>query len=63
SQLRTLVQEMSAEMHNYFRRGYTPRVKTSKACRSCSLADICLPVLNEKAIAASKYIEQQIENM
>lgn len=63
SQLRTLVQEMSAEMHNYFRKGYTPRVKTSKACRSCSLADICLPVLNEKAIAASKYIEQQIENM
>jgi CRISPR-associated exonuclease Cas4 len=63
SQLRTLVQEMSAEMHNYFRKGYTPRVKTSKACRSCSLVDICLPVLNEKAIAASKYIEQQIENI
>jgi len=62
-QVRALVQEMSAEMHNYFRKGYTPRVKTSKACRSCSLADTCLPVLNEKAIAASKYIEQQIENI
>jgi CRISPR-associated exonuclease Cas4 len=60
--LRTLVQEMSAEMHNYFSRGYTPRVKTSKACRSCSLADICLPVLQENVIAASKYIRQQIEN-
>ena len=62
AELRTLVQEMSDEMHNYFSRGYTPRVKTSKACRSCSLADVCLPVLQEKVIAASKYIRQQIEN-
>lgn len=59
---RTLVQDMANEMHNYFSRGYTPRVKTSKACRSCSLADVCLPVLQEKVIVASKYIKQQIEN-
>jgi len=61
AELRTLVQEMSAEMHNYFSRGYTPKVKTSKACRSCSLADICLPKLQEKALPASKYIKQAIE--
>lgn len=61
AELRTLVQEMSAEMHNYFSRGYTPKVKTHKGCRSCSLADICLPVLQEKIIAASKYVKQQIE--
>ncbi|MBI5824469.1 MAG: CRISPR-associated protein Cas4 [Chloroflexi bacterium] len=59
--LRTLVKDMADEMHNYFSRGYTPKVKTSKACRSCSLADICLPVLQEKVIAASKYINQNIE--
>lgn len=61
AELRTLVKDMADEMHNYFSRGYTPRVKTSKACRSCSLADVCLPVLQEKVIAASKYIKQQIE--
>jgi CRISPR-associated exonuclease Cas4 len=61
AELRDLVCDMSEEMHAYFRRGYTPRVKTSKACRSCSLADICLPVLQEKVIAASKYIQQQVE--
>jgi len=61
TELRTLVQDMSAEMHNYFSRGYTPKVKTHKGCRSCSLADVCLPVLNEKVVAASKYIKQQIE--
>ncbi len=61
TKLRTLVKDMADEMHNYFSRGYTPKVKTSKACRSCSLADICLPVLQEKVIAASKYINQNIE--
>ena len=62
AELRTLVQDMADEMHNYFSRGYTPKVKTSKACRSCSLADVCLPVLQDQVIAASKYIRQQIEN-
>jgi CRISPR-associated exonuclease Cas4 len=62
AELRSLVREMSAEMHAYFQRGYTPRVKTSKACRSCSLADVCLPELQGQVIPASKYIKQQIEN-
>ncbi|MBI2333776.1 MAG: CRISPR-associated protein Cas4 [Chloroflexi bacterium] len=62
AELRTLVQDMSAEMHNYFSRGYTPKVKTHKGCRSCSLADICLPVLQEKVIAASRYIKQNMED-
>ena len=61
SALRKLVKEMSNEMHAYFSRGYTPKVKTSKACRSCSLADICLPALQDKTIPASEYIRQQIE--
>ena len=62
SELRTLVKDMSDEMHNYFSRGYTPRVKPFKGCRSCSLADVCLPVLQEKVVAASKYIKQQVED-
>lgn len=61
-ELRDLVKRISEEMHAYFRRGYTPRVKPFKGCRSCSLADICLPALQEKSLAASKYIRQQIEN-
>lgn len=62
AELRRLVEDMAAEMHNYFSRGYTPRVKPFKGCRSCSLADVCLPVLQEKVMAASKYIKQQVEN-
>ncbi len=62
SDLRKLVNDMSAEMHAYFKRGYTPRVKTSKGCRSCSLAEVCLPRLQETTIPASRYIRQQIES-
>lgn len=61
-ELRTLVKNMSDEMHNYFARGYTPRVKPFKGCRACSLADVCLPELQGKVIAASKYIEKQLED-
>ncbi len=60
-ELRTLVTGAADEMHAYFRRGYTPRVKPSKACRSCSLADICLPGLQRRRIPASQYIREQIE--
>lgn len=62
-ELRELVQNAGEEMHGYFKRGYTPRVKPFKGCRSCSLADICLPVLQEKVVPAGKYIQQQIENL
>lgn len=61
AELRKLVVDMSIEMHAYFERGYTPRVRVSKACKSCSLADVCLPELQENVIAASRYIKQNIE--
>ena len=63
TELRELVRSIAEEMHQYFRRGYTPRVKPSKACRSCSLADICLPTLQEKRLTASDYIRQEIESL
>jgi CRISPR-associated exonuclease Cas4 len=62
AELRNLVKAMAEEMHAYFQRGYTPRVRPFKGCRSCSLADVCLPVLQEKVVAASKYIKQSIED-
>ena len=60
--LRQLVQKTAKEMHTYHERGYTPRVKPFKGCRSCSLADICLPRLQNRVQPASAYIRQQLEN-
>lgn len=59
--LRNLVRIAAQEMHAYFLRGYTPKVKPFKGCRACSLADICLPHLQSKVVSASSYIRQQIE--
>jgi CRISPR-associated exonuclease Cas4 len=59
--LRDLVRAMSEEMHAYFGRGYTPKVKPFKGCHSCSLVDLCLPNLQGKTMAASVYIRQHIE--
>ncbi|MCC9078491.1 CRISPR-associated protein Cas4 [Litorilinea aerophila] len=59
--LRDRVRRAAQEMHTYFQRGYTPKVKPFKGCKSCSLADICLPRLQGEAMPASAYIRQQIE--
>jgi CRISPR-associated exonuclease Cas4 len=61
AELRALVRKAAQEMHAYFQRGYTPKVKPFKGCKSCSLADVCLPRLQSESIPASVYIQQQIE--
>ncbi|MGE9890470.1 CRISPR-associated protein Cas4 [Mediterraneibacter faecis] len=59
-ELREEVIHMLAEMHQYYARKYTPKVKPSKACNACSLKDICLPKLN-KTVSVKNYIEQRLE--
>ena len=44
-ELRRLVKKNLAEMHEFYRRGHTPKVKPSKSCNACSLKELCLPKL------------------
>jgi CRISPR-associated exonuclease Cas4 len=44
-EIRDKVRSVFAEMHHYYDRRYTPKVKPSKQCKACSLKNICLPVL------------------
>jgi len=62
AELRELVRATADEMHRYFRRGYTPRVKPSKSCRACSLAEVCLPRLQGRVLLASQYIQRHLEH-
>ena len=57
--LRAQVVQMISEMHEYYRRGYTPKVKAGKHCNACSLKELCLPVLC-KSSSAQTYIRQHI---
>ena len=59
-ELRERVESMTAEMKQYFERGYTPSAKRTKACNACSLKDICLPGLT-KLPAVHAYISQHLE--
>ncbi len=51
AELRNKVLEISSEMHALYKRQHTPQVRTSKACKSCSLAELCLPELQGKRSA------------
>ena len=47
------------EMHRLYERQHTPKVKTSRKCKSCSVRDMCIPALCSKQSAA-KYIENTL---
>ena len=54
------VRELLAEMHELYRRGYTPKVKPTKSCNACSLKELCLPKLM-KSRAVSAYLRAAME--
>ena len=58
--IRKEVEEMFREMHSYFEKRYTPRVKWSKSCNACSLKDICLPVLGKKK-SVKGYVDAHLQ--
>lgn len=58
-ELRHQVEKCTEEMHNLYSRRYTPKVKQTKACKECSLVNICLPEL-DKIKKASTYVRNMI---
>lgn len=59
SDLRERVSDIALQMHQCYARQHTPRVKPQKRCRSCSLADICLPRMPAPH-SVSAYIQQRL---
>lgn len=55
--LREQVRTMFQEMHQYYSRQYTPKVRWHKGCSSCSLKEICMPKLG-KTDSVKSYLEQ-----
>jgi CRISPR-associated exonuclease Cas4 len=53
------VRSIVEEMQDYYKRRYTPKVKTGSFCKNCSLQNICLPKLMVKRSVKS-YIEGKI---
>ncbi|WP_334291267.1 CRISPR-associated protein Cas4 [[Clostridium] hylemonae] len=57
--IRQKVRDSFREMHQYYERRYTPRVKRTRSCNACSLKDFCLPVLGVGK-SASSYIDKAL---
>lgn len=60
-ELRKDVEEALAEMNSYMARGYTPKVKQKKECKSCSMYEICRPDL-AKCGSAKEYVKEVLSD-
>lgn len=56
-EIRQKTRDMFQEMHQYYDRRYTPKVKRRKSCNACSLQNICLPAIGAGR-TASAYINK-----
>ena len=60
-ELREQVQAMLSQMHELYKRGYTPKVKPTKSCNACSLKELCLPkLMRNKSVSA--YLKAAMED-
>ena len=60
AELREKTTKAVSQMHEYARKGYTPRVKMRKGCSACSLRDICVPKLF-KTSSVRGYINEMLK--
>ncbi len=64
-EIRQRVRDTFGEMHHYYERRYTPKVKRTKACNACSLKDLCLlKLMKERSVKEyiSKWVEEENED-
>lgn len=61
-ELRHQVKDIVKEMHQYYERRYTPKVKYGKQCNACSLREVCIPKIG-KTSSVKSYINQALEDM
>lgn len=57
--LREKLESIILEMHGYYQRKYTPKVRKMRSCRNCSLADICLPEIMS-GVSVEDYVHSHI---
>lgn len=56
---RERVMSICGEMHKLYDRRHTPKVKISKACKACSLSELCIPKLCAH-LSVAEYIEKNL---
>ena len=59
-ELRKRAEEVAKEMHQIFEEGEVPIAKMNKACKACSLLDVCSPQWNKLHSRVNRYIEEAL---
>ncbi|MDD2227649.1 MAG: CRISPR-associated protein Cas4 [Clostridia bacterium] len=57
--LRNKVADATKEMHEFIKRGYTPRATKCEYCNQCSLKDDCIPAIGKKQ-SINNYIKKYL---
>ncbi len=60
--LRQRVIDLSLEMHRLFDEGATPLPKQTKACRNCSLVELCFPYISKRR-SVRRYFEDALREL
>ena len=60
--LRKRVMELALEMHQFFDEGVTPLPEQTKACKSCSLVEICLPHISKRR-SVRRYFDDALREL
>jgi len=60
-ELRNITKRTAEEMHYLYEKGITPPPVKSRRCDSCSLVDICMPLLGNDVCDVQRYIKRQID--
>lgn len=58
-ELRKKVKKIVSEMHSYYQKRYTPKVKPGRFCRNCSLKNICMPNIMKRQ-SVKNYIDRML---
>lgn len=58
-ELKNEVRKLFEQMHQYYDKGYVPKVKPTKSCNACSLKELCLPKL-QKIGNVKKYLDETL---
>lgn len=58
-ELRKKVKDIVLEMHSYYQKRYTPKVKIGNFCKSCSLQNICVPNMMKRQ-SVKNYIDRML---
>lgn len=62
TKLRSQVSTICKEMHSLYQRRYTPKCRETKACRSCSLKELCQPKATYSRSVRS-YLESHLKEI